>query len=500
MLRLMSMPQSFAPMERLTRYTDFGAAEANALLALRPHIEPHLQRITDRFYDAIKRDEGASALLKDDAQVKRLQNTLGRWIIELLEGPHDEAYFKRRENIGRVHVKIGMPHVYMFTAMSLLRVDLHDVALEVLDTQKANACTQALCKIMDIELAIMLGTFMQEHERRELEDFRQLIISHIPVTVFFLDGEQKVVTETYPHPRICRDDHVTGQPLDEVIHPALFEAAALDKRLAEARAEDSEIVLPRVDALIDGETTSVRITILHLDHPLAESMLYIEDLTDAVRTEARHREAEHLAHLGTMAATVAHEIRNPLAGISSTIQVVSGGFNDDDPRKHALDKVRSQTMRLGELVGDLLSFARPVQADVSMVDLATVAQQAASDADAAAADGRTTLIDGSGRALADAGLLGRVLLNLLLNAWQAGASTVTVKLSDGAVDVIDDGPGIPVEDRERIFEAFVTTKTRGTGLGLALAARAMAAMEGSITLSSDIGKGSTFALRMTRPT
>jgi signal transduction histidine kinase len=494
------MAEKLEPMQRLTRYTSFDGEEAAALRKLRPHIEPYLTHMTDRFYEAIQRDDRANALLKNHAQVKRLQKTLAHWIVELLEGPHDEAYFKKRENIGRVHVKIGMPHVYMFTAMSLLRVDLHDVALKVLDADDAVACTQALCKIMDIELAIMLGTFMQEHERRELEDFRRLIISHIPVTVFFLDGQQRVVTETFPHPRICRDGHVTGQALSEVIHSPLFEAAQLDKRLEEARAEDSEILLPRVDATIDGETTSVRITILHLDHPLAESMLYIEDLTDAVRSEARHREAEHLAHLGTMAATVAHEIRNPLAGISSTIQVVSGGFDEEDPRKKALEKVRKQTMRLGELVGDLLSFARPVTANLSLVDLATVAQQASSDADAAAApQGTRTVIDGSGNAVADPGLLGQVLLNLVQNAWQAGAGHVTVKLGDGSIDIIDDGPGIPEGERDRIFEAFVTTKTRGTGLGLPLAARAMAAMEGSLTLDSEEGRGSTFSLRLTPP-
>ena len=481
---------------RLQRYVGYTEEDGRALGAVADLLTPRIAGITERFYEATLRDEQAAALFADMAQVDRLKGTLRRWIDELFRGPHDDAYRERRLNIGRVHVRIGMPHYYMFTAMNLLRDELVDALESLVDDPDLKArATRGMHKMLDLELSIMLGTYIEARERKELEDFRALIFTHIPVTVFFLDDARNVVADTALTPRLCLPGAAKGRALDDVLHPELIAAADLHARLDELTDAPGhqEIVLPRVDARVGDEVVSARFTIIDLHHSVARTLVYCEDLTDTVRGESRQRDAENLARLGTMAATVAHEIRNPLAGISSTIQVVSGSLEAGDPRKDPLDKVLQQVVRLGDLVGDLLNFARPIRVQLTRGPLLAAVTQGVRDADAAA--DRVSTIDGETDATVDPGLLAQVVLNLVQNAWQAGARTVRVTLKDARVQVVDDGPGVKQEDRARIFDPFMTTKVRGTGLGLSLAHRAVEEMGGQITLRGTAGGGATFELK-----
>jgi len=176
-----------------------------------------------------------------------------------------------------------------------------------------------------------------------------------------------------------------------------------------------------------------------------------------------------------MAASVAHEIRNPLAGISGVMQVVISTLPAGDDRLPALERVQHQIVRLGELVGELLIFARPVTASLAVVELRTIVDHAVQGAG-------VVTVTGQAKAMGDAVLLAQVLQNLVQNALQAGAQHVNVIIKDGAIDVIDDGPGISDSDRERVFHPFFTTKVRGTGLGLPMARRIAEAMHGNVDL------------------
>ena len=211
--------------------------------------------------------------------------------------------------------------------------------------------------------------------------------------------------------------------------------------------------------------------------------------------------AENLASLGTMAASVAHEIRNPLAGISGVVQVVASSLPDGDDRQPALIRVQHQIARLGELVGELLVFARPVTASMTAVNLRESADQAAIAA--AASVGRSVEnihINGTGEVRGDPMLVTQILQNLMQNALQAGAKTVVVdvKVSAGYIDVIDDGPGINSVDRDVVFQPFFTTKVRGTGLGLPMARRIAEAMTGTLELlpATTESSGCHFRLRL----
>lgn len=489
------IPVSADPFGELKAYVGFTDDDTARLRAFLPHVVPRLDWLVDRFYAAIERNPRAVLVLEDRAQIERLKGTLKRWLTELHQGPHDDAYYQKRLVIGRVHVKVRLPQEFVFTAMNLLRTDLHDIATECLGSDVDRALLASLARIMDIELAIMISTFMDVHEQKELEELREIIVSHLPSGVFLLDGSLRVVAPTESEAHLVRGDALVGHHFTEVLARELVVAAELDERVPRAAREGDTIVLPRVEVVRDGQPRWLKVRIVPVEHSLARVFLHIEDLTEAIESEARIQRQERLSHLGTMAASVAHEIRNPLAGISSTIQVISGTLEPSDRRREPLDKVRQQVMRLGDLVGDLLSFARPIQVDLKSADLAPIARQAATQVEAAAFPLAT--VRGAGRALVDPTLLSQALLNVVQNAWQAGASSVVVEVADGAITVTDDGPGIPDDVAGRIFDAFFTTKTRGTGLGLPVARKVVEAMGGTITVGrAPKGTGARFAFRL----
>jgi PAS domain S-box-containing protein len=221
------------------------------------------------------------------------------------------------------------------------------------------------------------------------------------------------------------------------------------------------------------------------------------DITERKQSEARLREQTALVRLGEMAAIVAHEVKNPLAGIRGALQVIGGRMPDSSRDRAILGEVVSRLDSLNNIVHDLLVFARPSDPRISDVQLAELLESTAAlvrkDPAYAALD---VTIGGDRPTIpADPEQLQTVFLNLLLNAAQAAGSTghvdVNVTYSDGVcrVAIRDSGPGISPDARERLFEPFFTTKHRGTGLGLPTALRVVERHNGSIDIDSPPGGG-----------
>jgi signal transduction histidine kinase len=161
----------------LKDYVGFDAESARRLLAMSPRMRASYHRIVDRFYAAILADPGASSVLKDEAQVVRLKGSLLRWLEGLFEGEYDEAYFNKRANIGRVHVKVGLEQRYMLTAMNVVRIGLHRAVAETSGNgfgEFEDHC--AIDQICDIELAIMLETYREDYVLKKTADAESLAV------------------------------------------------------------------------------------------------------------------------------------------------------------------------------------------------------------------------------------------------------------------------------------------------------------------------------------
>jgi len=230
----------------------------------------------------------------------------------------------------------------------------------------------------------------------------------------------------------------------------------------------------------------------------------LHDLSARIEIEGRLREQTALARLGEMAAVIAHEVKNPLAGVRGAIQVIGGRLPAGSKDAAVVKEIVNRLDALNELMKDLLLFARPPQPRPMLVDVAALIR---TTADLLSADpafkGIAVEIEGAPPALAaDAELLKIVFQNLLMNAAQAmqgrGAVQVMLEPLDGVcrVTVRDSGPGIPADVRERIFTPFFTTKARGTGLGLPTAKRIVEAHGGSIGVYCPPGGGTTVEVRL----
>jgi signal transduction histidine kinase len=212
--------------------------------------------------------------------------------------------------------------------------------------------------------------------------------------------------------------------------------------------------------------------------------------------------AEHLATMGELAAGLAHEIRNPLAGIAGVIEIIGRDLPASSPARAVVKEVRQEVMQINRIVSDLLECARPKPPETRLSDINATVEHAVMFARQQALS-KSTDIEFRHDLLPlevehDSNQVNQVLLNLLLNSIQSidhsGKITVTVERHDGvaAIAVTDTGRGIAPEHLPHIFRPFYTTKGNGTGLGLSLARRIVEEHGGRIEVSSTLGRGSTF--------
>jgi signal transduction histidine kinase len=358
--------------DKVTAYVGFDESSTAALREARPLVAPHFTAIIDDFYATIEAHPDArAAMTGGSAQIGRLKQSLLRWIDELFTGPHDEAYFERRLRIGRVHVQINLPQMYMLTAMDRIRVRTV-AALRTapqIDGDRLDVMLTAIHQILDIELAIMLESY--------------------------------------------RDDLL-----------------------------------------------------------------------------AKNRTAERLATIGQFAAGIGHELRNPLGIVESSAFLVTHRLENlkvaDPGIKRHMEKIVVEVQRSGRTITDLLELARNRPPKRRVVDAREFVLETVPAAHLPPAVNVTVNVPAGVPLDADPDQLGRVLINLLINAGQAmnGAGNIWVESrrepASTVLCVRDTGPGVPSQEREQIFQALFTTKAKGSGLGLALCRRIAEAHGGTV--------------------
>ncbi|MHC4471514.1 MAG: ATP-binding protein, partial [Planctomycetota bacterium] len=225
----------------------------------------------------------------------------------------------------------------------------------------------------------------------------------------------------------------------------------------------------------------------------------LRDVTERKRLVEQLIQAESLAEVGELAAQVAHEIKNPLAGISAALQVLTGTLPEEIARGPVLEEVREHIRRLDDTVLSLLRFTRPYRPDFTRTDLDLVLDSAisllGSSEDFRDVEVARELDPAARHVQADSQQLIQVFTNLLLNSGQACGKdrTIIVRASPAddqvRVEVRDRGSGIPADIMKLIFKPFFTTKHKGTGLGLPIARKIVEAHGGTIRVSSRRGGG-----------
>ncbi len=338
----------------------------------------------------------------------------------------------------------------------------------------------------------------------------ETLVEATPDAILFIDGERRIrywsrgATEMFGYTR----EEATGAYYDLLLPPDLKASAELEalERATEAQGTVRNHLTRRVGKDGREKTISLSRTALKDESGAVVGWTAIlRDVTDQVRVERELGRARSLAMLGELAATVAHEIKNPLTGIHGAIQILLGETPKDDPRREVLERTIGQVRRLDATVRDLLRFARPETPRLERRDLKELVESLAGALeDEPRFSGIQFRVTGPSelRAEYDERLFHQVFQNLLENASDAmdGRGTVSIEMEAAPGEIVvrvsDDGPGIPEDVLPRVFDPFFTTKPRGTGLGLAICRKNVEAHGGRIRARNAAPRGAVFEIRL----
>jgi PAS domain S-box-containing protein len=502
--------------EEMVRYVRFGEADQEALRAFHAHAEEHFESIAEEFYSRIQEHPHAVEVITSPEQVARLQFTLTRWLDSMMTGPWDQAYYERRARIGRMHVRIKLPQRYMFTAMSVIRCRLLQIAAHAYrdDPDQCLSVSQALGRLLDVELGLMLETYredsvaqMRRYEEVQRERLEQrlaitearyeAVVENAEVVVISMDGEGRALLFNRKAEEMTgyHRDELLGNPcIDLLCHPA--NRAAVRGAVAQAIAGRRASPLEALMVSRDGQEHLLRWHVTRL--PASDGHIACAiglDITEEHDLAARTRRAERLASLGTLAAGLAHEIRNPLNAAQLQLMLVDRRVGKLEPSEltakaqAAARVVRDELQRLAGLVEDFLAFARPRALRLESGELSLTVQNVCelmTPEATVAGVLLTTDIEEHTNARYDEERLKQVLMNILRNAIEASGEGGTVELvckrlrRDALIEVSDDGPGLP--EGMNVFEPFATTKEGGTGLGLPIVHRIVSDHGGEISV------------------
>ena len=212
--------------------------------------------------------------------------------------------------------------------------------------------------------------------------------------------------------------------------------------------------------------------------------------------------AEHFATLGELAAGLAHEIRNPLAGIAGVIEIVSRDLPPGSPARSVIKDAKEEAVQINRILTDLLETARPKPPQFQVKDIGATVEHAVLFARQQAITKRITIEWNNDEEIPavdhDPHQINQVLLNAIQSMDQPGTIYVTLRRDKDAalITVADQGKGIAPETLPNIFRPFFTTKGHGTGLGLSLARRIVESHRGTISVRSEVGKGTQFVIRL----
>ncbi|HJX15505.1 MAG TPA: ATP-binding protein, partial [Candidatus Deferrimicrobiaceae bacterium] len=346
------------------------------------------------------------------------------------------------------------------------------------------------------------------HEResvlQKLETFHKHVVENIPSGIVTVDTQDRVslINDTACSILGVGKEEVTGRPVGEVL-------SGLDLGY-----ERSESLMPRPE-LVFRRSDGAEIFLGFSSSPMKDadgtvigSVVIFQDLTPVKQMEERIRIADRLAGVGELAAGLAHEIRNPLASITGSSQMLREVPELSETSRTLLGIIERESTRLNGLISDFLAYAGPTMKNVGPVNMTEVATEIVEAVRAGEAREKDVVLENlatrSFRVEGDAEQLKQVLWNLVRNAVQATprGGVITVDLFSQirhrqqyvVITVSDTGKGIEPAIIGKIFNPFFTSKAEGTGLGLAISQRILHYHRGFIEVRSTPGTGSVFSV------
>jgi two-component system sensor histidine kinase PilS (NtrC family) len=347
-------------------------------------------------------------------------------------------------------------------------------------------------------------------EIADLQALNQHVIDSLPSGLVTTDRAQRILTFNHAAETITGLPFpaVVGRPLAEVLQLPRWTVEAIDQGLAGAASQRTEF---RYQTANGRGEINLGLTVAHLETPggRAGFLLTFQDVTEIKKLEREVQLQQRLAAVGEMAAGIAHEIRNPLASMSGSIQILRQDLPLSTEQEQLMDIVMRESERLNSTIRSFLAYARPQRFAIGRHDL----RRALNDTalllrnSAEVREGHTISVEVPDSELwyeADEGQIKQIVWNLATNGLRAMPDGGRLRIagdveapSDAVVITVqDEGVGIPAAELDGLFQPFHGSFAKGTGLGLAIVHRIVTDYHGEIRVSSRQGAGTTVSVRL----
>lgn len=364
-----------------------------------------------------------------------------------------------------------------------------------------------------LSVALLSGSLSKAYERikvelemknaalSELQNLQQFLIDQLDEGLISVEPDQTVVEINPAALRIFGVESFSGGALSVIS----YELAEKLKEFQASRLMSSRIELHHEKEL---ERQDLKIILTRLQHMNIEKgyLITVQNVTRERQLEESMRQSEKLAAVGQMAAGIAHEIRNPLASISGSIQLLDSMLTDRPDEKQLMKISIREIDRLNNMITEFMEFVRPDKVQLNPTDLSEVMRETIELLKVNTKLRQDVSIDfetfGPALILADLNKLKQALLNITINSYQAmekaNLPRLVIKISQNEsrihLFIQDSGCGMDEKTRKRMFEPFLTTKPKGTGLGLAVTHKIIEMHHAQVLVKSEVGVGTEFEL------
>lgn len=530
-----SMPSQnedfFQRFEQLHEYVRWSPDEVARIHTIARVVTPHLPALLDDFERVITEHPAVRRIVSGgESQVARLKESFANWLRELLAGEYDQAYVQQRSRIGRRHVAIGLDQIYTSAAISRLRSSMTTILREhwAGSTEELLDTIGALNKLLDLDLAIIENAYEAEHVRRlevaqrarmesalhQEKEFSEGLLEHAQAIVLILDVAGGILRY---NPYLQELTGVLQQDVKGMNWLEVFIPPRERERMREVFQETVEQsdTSHAVSSIMTQTNREHRIswssrTLKDVDGHTVAVLSVGQDITELNQAQQRALQAERLAGIGQMSTGLAHESRNALQRIQACAEMLELEVEGNPAALDLVRRIKLAQDHMHRLFDEVRGYAAPVKLDYSACHLRAVWREAW-EMLMPQWEGRIAeLIEHVPQGLPDFHgdhfRLVQLFRILLENALAACCDPVRIEIScvPGTVggdpgvriSVQDNGPGLSPEQRERIFEPFYTTKTKGTGLGMAIARRIVDAHHGRIQAGDGATRGAEIVIAL----
>jgi two-component system, LuxR family, sensor kinase FixL len=499
----------------LQKYVGWQPGDSERIRELAPHIREHFPAIIDDFYLEIERHPEAKRVITGgQPQIDRLKSTLLLWLEDLFSGNYDADYVARHWRIGRRHVEISLLQVYVFAALSRLRQRLTDLVCHgtQFSWDEKAAFLASLQRLLDIDAALIQSAYDEEllsqqqaYERLRSDTlFRNVVDSAGCImlivrrngTIAFANAFADKVAHIVANDQIA--DHFVNQFV--VIEDREKFTAKLQRSLAGETVQDFEACL--MNQLEQHHPILWNFRPLENYEEELVVLIVGQDISTLHQAQSQALQAERLAIIGRMSAGLAHEARNTLQRMQACSEMLEFEVGSNREALDLLKRMQTAQDELLSMFEDVKGYAGPVKLDLALHDVRDAWREAWQLLQRERRERDVTFTEHvvcDVSCYIDRFRMTQLFRNLFENSLAACSDPVEISVHCEPtslhgqpavqISVCDNGPGLNAEQRQRIFEPFYTTRTRGTGLGMAIAQRIVETHGGTISLGNSRQRG-----------